>query len=351
MSAHLRELTAEGLVAHVPGLRLDVARRVMNRLVFEDRDDLRGVRGLSHALEEGIHQKGSLARLVVLDRRRSLVDPFVKYLFTSERGGRFEAVRIPLEKPRYSVCISSQVGCPVGCRFCETGRSGFLRNLEAWEMVEQVLTVRRESTERPVTGVVFQGQGEPFLNYENVIRAIEVLRSPTGGRIGGDRITISTVGILPAIERYTAEGYPYRLILSLVSAFDETRERLIPTATRYPVSDLVQAMARHARIRGGRIHIAWVLLSGINTSPEEAYELARLLEGAPARVSVIDLNDPTSTFERATDEERSRFLSALASRGIGFVRRYSGGSDIHAACGMLASRSVGGLPVPSQEPR
>lgn len=349
MKAHLRELTAEGFVAHVPGLRLEVARRVMNRLVFEDRDDLHGVRGLSRALEEEIQKRGSLSRLVVLDRRRSLVDPFVKYLFTSDRGGRFEAVRIPLEKPRYSVCISSQVGCPVGCRFCETGRSGFLRNLEAWEMVEQVLTVRRESTDRPVTGVVFQGQGEPFLNYDNVIRAVEILRSPTGGRIGGDRITISTVGILPAIERYTAAGHPYRLILSLVSAFDQVRETLVPTASRYPVADLIEAMARHARIRRGRIHIAWVLLSGINTSPEEVYELGRLLKGAPARVSVIDLNDPTSTFQRATDEERSRFLSALASSGIAFVRRYSGGPDIHAACGMLASRLAGGLAMPGIE--
>ncbi|HWX24409.1 MAG TPA: radical SAM protein, partial [Vicinamibacteria bacterium] len=227
---HLRGLTPEALSAHVPGLGLELARRVVSRLVFEDRDDLEGVRGLPRAQARQILARGRASRLEVLDRRRSLVDPFVKYLFRSEEGGSFETVRIPLERPRYSVCVSSQVGCPVGCLFCETGRAGFSRNLEAWEMVEQVLTVRRDSQDRPVTGVVFQGQGEPFLNYDNVIRAAEIFRSPSGPRIRGDRITISTVGILPAIERYSAEGHPYRLILSLTSAFPETRARLVPTA-------------------------------------------------------------------------------------------------------------------------
>src|SRR6185295_4211266 len=118
--------------------------------------------------------------------------------------------------------------CALGCVFCETGRLGFTRNLEPWEMVEQVLTIRRESPERPVTGVVFQGQGEPFQNYDHVLRAAEILRDPCGARIRGDRITLSTVGLRPMIERYTDEGHPYRLILSLPSAFDETRARVVP---------------------------------------------------------------------------------------------------------------------------
>ena len=156
----------------------------------------------------------------------------------------FEAVRIPLEKPRFSVCLSSQVGCALACGFCETGRLGFLRNLEAWEMVEQALSVRRESPERPTTGVVFQGQGEPLQNYDNVMQAARVLRDPCGARIGGDRITISTVGLLPQIERYIEERQPYRLILSLSSAFSEKRERLIPITARYGVEELAGAMRR-----------------------------------------------------------------------------------------------------------
>jgi len=234
--------------------------------------------------------------------------------------------------------VSSQVGCALGCVFCETGRLGFTRNLEAWEMVEQVLTIRREGPERPVTGVVFQGQGEPFQNYDNVIRAAEVLRDPCGARVRGDRITISTAGVLPMIERYTDEGHPYRLILSLTSALQEKRERLVPIGQRYAVTDLMAAMRRHAARHGGPVNVAWVLMAGVNTGPEEARALARLLDGAPVRVSVIDVNDPDGRFRRASDAERGTFLSALAAEGLPFVRRYSGGPDIHAACGMLAAR-------------
>lgn len=318
----------------------------MSRLVAQDRDDLEGVPGLSPRLARELLARGDTARLGVLDRRRSRVDPFVKYLFRGVGGSVFEAVRIPLERPRYSVCVSSQVGCALACAFCETGRLGFTRNLEAWEIVEQVLAIRREAVERPVTGVVFQGQGEPFQNYDNVVRAAEILRDPCGGRIRGDRISISTVGILPAIERYTDEGHPYRLTLSLTSTRAERRARLVPLAQRYGVEDLARAMRRHAARRGGPVSLAWVLLAGINTGADEARELGRLFAGVPVRLSVIDVNDPSGRFQRASDQERGVFLSALAAQGIGFVRRYSGGPDIHAACGMLASLACGGEPQP-----
>jgi 23S rRNA (adenine2503-C2)-methyltransferase len=321
-----------------------VARRVLHRVVGEDRDDLEDLRGLSKAAARALRERGRLDRLEVVDRRRSALDPFVKYLFRALDGRVFETVRIPLEKPRFSVCLSSQVGCALACAFCETGRIGFLRNLEPWEMVEQVLTVRRESPERPVTGAVFQGQGEPFANYDNVLRAAGILRDPAGARIGSDRITISTVGLLPQIERYTDEGHPYRLILSLSSAFSSKRERLLPITARYDVPALARAMRRHAARQGGVVNLAWVLIAGFNTGEDEADELARLFAGVPLRVSVIDVNDPTGALRRASDAERGRFLSALSRNRIGFVRRYSGGPDIHAACGMLASQARGGSP-------
>jgi len=345
---HLRSHTPPSLAALWADLGLDLARarRVVQRLVGEDRDDLVDVRGLSRSVAREILARGRRGRLVVIDRRRSEVDPFVKYLFRAPDGHVFETVRIPLQRPRWSVCVSSQAGCALACAFCETGRVGFARNLEPWEMVEQVLTVRRESPERPVTGVVFQGQGEPFQNYENVIRAAEVLRDPCGGRIRGDRITISTVGLVPQIERYTDEGHPYRLILSLTSAFSRKRAALVPLTARYDVPALAAAMRRHAARRGGPVNLAWVLIAGVNTGAEEARELARLFPGVTVRLSVIDVNDPAGRFLRASDEERSRFLSALAENGIGFVRRYSGGPDIHAACGMLASSRRGGREVP-----
>ncbi len=344
MHEHLRSHTPESLQARFAdlGLSLPVARRIVQRAVFEDRDDLDGVRGLSNAMRRAIEARTHVARLQVVDRRQSRLDPFVKYLFSAPDGRAFESVRIPLERPRFSVCISSQVGCALGCAFCETGRLGFTRNLEPWEMVEQVLAVRRESPERPVTGVVFQGQGEPFQNYDNVMRAAAILRDPCGGRLRGDRITLSTVGLPALIERYTDEGHPYRLILSLSSAFQERRERLLPVGQRHDVAALAAAMRRHAARRGGPVHLAWVLMSGVNSAPAEAAELARLFPATRLRVSVIDVNDPSGAFQRADDVERGRFLEALRAHGIAFVRRYSGGPDIHAACGMLASLARGG---------
>jgi len=344
---HLRGLTPGQIAANWSDLPLDLrlARRLTNRVVNQYRDDIDDVPGLSRRAVSALRARASLSRLRVLERRASAVDPFVKYLFESTDGARVEAVRIPLEQPRFSVCVSSQDGCALGCRFCATGRSGWRRNLAAWEMVEQVLAIRSEAIERPVTGVVFQGQGEPLLNYDNVLAAIDLLRHPCGARIGGDRITISTVGLVPQIERYTDEGHPYRLILSLTSAFDSRRAALIPTGRSYPVAELAQAMRRHARTHGRLVHVAWVLIAGLNSGPDEAEELSRLFPDTPLRVSLIDVNDPTGEFQPAADDERRRFVSALAERGIGFVRRYSGGADIHAACGMLAACTQGGRPL------
>jgi 23S rRNA (adenine2503-C2)-methyltransferase len=344
MRPHLRSLTPRALLELCADLPLDVriARRVTNAAMHLGGRELGQLDGLSHAKRAALLERTSRGELEVLERRASGVDPFVKYLFESPRGGTFEAVRIPLEAPRWSACISSQVGCALACAFCQTGTMGLSRHLEPWEMVDQVLTIRREAPERPLTGVVFQGQGEPFHNYDNVIRAAEVLRDPCGGKIRGDRMTISTAGMLPEMERFAAERHPYRLILSLSSAFQWKRERLIPIAKRWEVARLAEAMRMQAKNADGLVHLAWVLMSGENTQPEEARELRRLFPNDKVRVSVIDVNDPTGRFVRASDEERSGFLGALAAQGIAFVRRYSGGPDIHAACGMLAKVREGG---------
>jgi len=217
------------------------------------------------------------------------------------------------------------------------------RNLEPWEIVEQVLAVKRDTREaRPVTGVVFQGQGEPLQNYDAVIRAAAILRDPSGCRIRGESITISTVGLLPAIDRITDEGHVFRLILSLTSAIQTKRELLVPVAKTYPIAELARAMRRHAVRRRGPVHLGWVLMSGVNSGDDEAEAIARNFGGGPLRVHVIDVNDASGRFRPADDVERGRFLDALHARGIAFVRRYSGGPDINAACGMLASTARGG---------
>ena len=345
---HLRSQTPDSLATLWPDLPLDpsIARRVVARVTGEGRDDLAGLRGLSHALIAEIQKRGSTKRLVEIDRRESALDPFVKYLFRAEDGALIETVRIPLHRPRFSVCVSSQAGCGLGCTFCETGRLGFVRNLEPWEIVEQVLAVKRDAPrERPITGVVFQGQGEPLQNYDAVIRAATILRDPSGLKIRGEAITISTVGLLPAIERYTDEGHVFRLILSLTSAIDAKRKTLVPLAEKYSVAALAAAMRRHAVRHGGPVHLGWVLMSGINSGEDEAEAIAREFSGGPVRVHLIDVNDPSGRSRPPDDAERGRFLDALRARGIAFVRRYSGGPDIHAACGMLAGTARGGRPA------
>lgn len=353
MRPHLRSLTPRALAALCEDVPLDIrmARRIASRAIDLGQPGLEGLDGLSHAKRAAVLARTSDGSLEVLERRESALDGFVKYLFQSPRGGTFEAVRIPLDIPRWSACISSQVGCALACAFCQTGKMGLTRNLEPWEMVDQVLTIRREAPERPLTGVVFQGQGEPLHNYDNVIRAAEVLRDPCAGRIRGDRMTISTAGLLPAMQRFVNEGHPYRLILSLTSAIQEKREKLMPVGKSWRVEELAEVMREQARRWQGLVHLAWVLISGENTQPEEARELRRLFPDVRVRVSVIDVNDPTGEFRRASDEERTRFLGALAEQRIAFVRRYSGGPDIHAACGMLAQVRQGGRELAAAAPR
>jgi 23S rRNA (adenine2503-C2)-methyltransferase len=264
----------------------------------------------------------------------------VKYLFRLHDGAVVEAVRIPLEVAgRFTVCLSSQAGCAMGCDFCATGRLGLTRNLEPWEIVAQFVAVRDEAPGQ-VTGAVFQGQGEPLHNYANVMRAAEILSHPCGGRISAKAITISTVGLVPAIQRFARERRPYRLIVSLTSAIDERRRALLPVAGAWPVSELADAIREYQLASGGRVTIAWVVLGGINTGRDEVDALRAHFGDVPLRLNLIDVNDAREDgYARATDEELSRFRDELRDLGVPVVRRYSGGAAKHAACGMLASLS------------
>ncbi|HEX7150767.1 MAG TPA: radical SAM protein [Thermoanaerobaculia bacterium] len=250
--------------------------------------------------------------------------------------------RFPLEvEGRFTVCLSSQVGCAMGCDFCATGRLGLTRNLEPWEMVAQFVAVRDEAP-GAVTGAVFQGQGEPLHNYANVMRAAELLSHPCGGRISAKAITISTVGLVPAIHRFAQERRPYRLIVSLTSAIDARRRALLPAAGAWPVRELAEAVRAYQQASGGRATIAWVVLGGINTGRDEVEAIRELFDGVPLRLNLIDVNDARDEgYVRATDEELARFRDELRTLGIPIVRRYSGGAARHAACGMLAAMAQG----------
>lgn len=296
-----------------------------------------GLRGLSKARLKLLETHASWPRLTLEEQITSPVDGFVRSLFRTWDGHLVEAVRIPLELPRYSVCISSQVGCALGCVFCATGKLGFRRNLEPWEMVDQVLQIKA-SADRPVTGVVFMGQGEPFLNYDNVITAARMLHEPTGPGISAEAITISTAGIVPAIRRYTEEGHPYRLIVSLSAGSPETRRTLMPIEKKYPLETLIPAIADYAQARRARATVAWVAIDGMNTSASEIQALKSRIDGLPLRFNLIEVNDPEGVYRAPSGESFRTFVDALQTLGMPIVRRYTGGKDIDAACGRLASK-------------
>jgi 23S rRNA (adenine2503-C2)-methyltransferase len=291
-----------------------------------------------------VKERYTFDRLEVVERATDESDGFVKYLFRSPDGALSEAVRIPLEKPgTFSVCLSSQIGCAMKCDFCATGRMGLTRDLEAWEMVAAFLTVRDEARDAGgrVSGAVFMGQGEPLANYDEVIRACDVLSHPCGGRISGKAISISTVGLVPQMRRYTREGHRYRLVVSLHSALPERRLKLLPIAGRHKLADLADAIAEHAAATNDRVTVAWTVMGGVNHDNEEVAALRELLDGVPVRFNLIDVNDAREDgYRRATDDERDAFLDALQILRAPIVRRYSGGRAKHAACGMLASRRI-----------
>jgi 23S rRNA (adenine2503-C2)-methyltransferase len=365
---NLRNLDRAALAAAVAPFGVDatVAARIFARL---HRDGAVGlppgsVRGLSHAAGAALDAACEWPELEVLERRRA-DDGFLKYLFKLPDGREIEAVRIPLPDPeasralkarrragqaaslealptaKYTVCLSSQVGCALACDFCATGRLGGIRSLKTWEILAQLQVIAREA-DHPVRGVVFMGMGEPLLNYENVIRAARIMSDPAGPAIGAKAISISTAGVLPAIRRFTAEGHHYRLILSVGAPTSEERRRLMPIEDRWPLADVMAAMRDHAAARGQRVTLAYVVIGGVNATPAHAEALGALIGETRVKLNLIDVTDDTGRYRRATPQELATFRDALDALGVPVVRRYSGGSDIGAACGTLAATRRGG---------
>jgi 23S rRNA (adenine2503-C2)-methyltransferase len=284
---------------------------------------------------------GELARLKLVDSAKSPTDSFQKLAFETHDGLVLETVLIPLHKPgSVSICLSSQVGCPMGCLFCATAGMAARRNLTTWEIVDQLIQARERvrCEGRRVSGAVFMGMGEPFLNYDRVLAAAEILSAPFGGAISGPAITLSTVGLVPEIDRFTLERRRFRLSISLGAATDEKRRQVVPIAAKTPVVEVIAAARRHIAARGqGRMMLAYVCIGGFNCGEEDARALGDLIGDMPVRLDLIEVTDPTGRFQPPTDEELRAFRDALTLHvGQPVVRRYSGGKDISAACGTLA---------------
>jgi len=264
-----------------------------------------------------------------------------KILFELEGGRRIETVLMFYDKRR-TVCISTQAGCGMGCVFCATGQLGLKGNLSSGEIVEQVLFFTRRLAQqgKRLSNIVTMGMGEPFHNYDAVMQAFDTLNHPNGFKFGARRITISTVGIIPMITRFTNEKRRGNLAVSLHAATNELRDRLVPINRRYPLEDLIQSCREYIQRSGRRLSFEWALIAGVNDSNEQAEELARLVKGMNCHVNLIPLN-PTEGYSESAGSGASAFAfrDQLQSLGISTTIRVRRGIDICAGCGQLAGQS------------
>lgn len=294
-------------------------------------------------LSKPLRQKLAEAfRFTSLTPARKLVssdNQTIKTLFALPDSRAIESVLMYYEE-RQTLCISTQAGCAMDCVFCATGQMGFKRNLSAGEIVEQVLYYARllKQEGKVVTNIVVMGMGEPFMNYDATLTAVDRLNDPAGFNLGARRFTISTVGLIPMIHRFASEKRQVNLAVSLHAANDELRTSMMPVNRKYPIANLIQACRNYVDQTGRRITFEWALINGINDCDSDAFELAALLKGLLCHVNIIPLN-PTSKFSgQATPRERAlTFQGILKSKGIPCTIRLRRGIDIQAGCGQLAS--------------
>ncbi|MBD0345224.1 MAG: 23S rRNA (adenine(2503)-C(2))-methyltransferase RlmN [Coleofasciculus sp. Co-bin14] len=308
-------------------------------------------------LHEWIYQKGarSLSEIPVFPKqwREALVDvPIgrstlhhrseapdgtVKYLLRLADGHIIEAVGIPTEK-RLTVCVSSQVGCPMACDFCATGKGGFLRNLKRHEIVGQVLTVQEDFGQR-VSNVVFMGMGEPLLNFDAVLGAVKSINQDVG--IGQRSLTISTVGIPDRIRQLAEHQLQITLAISLHASNQQVREQLIPSAKRYPLEALLDECREYVQITGRRVTFEYILLAGLNDLPEHAAQLAEHLRGFQSHVNLIPYNPISEVdYQRPSPRRIQAFVDALEKQHIAVSVRRSRGLEKDAACGQLRASKL-----------
>jgi 23S rRNA (adenine2503-C2)-methyltransferase len=311
------------------------ARQVFRWMYVKGETDFAQMSDLPRDLRVQLARQFQITTPRVVREDRS-TDGTRKFLLELGDGRRIEAVYIP-DTPKQTFCISSQVGCAMDCDFCLTGKMGFSRNLTPGEMTGQV-RVLADATglrDKPFN-IVLMGMGEPLHNYDNVLTAVRILADEQGFRIPPRRVTLSTVGIVPGLERLAAEELMPNLAISLHATTDEQRDRLVPVNRKYPLERLLEACRRFPASRHRRVTFEYVLLNNVNDTPDDARRLVTLLTGLKAKVNLLPLNAaPGIPYERPSDERVNRFAQILANHGVTVSVRKSRGRDIRAACGQL----------------
>ena len=321
---------AEGL-----GLQRYRGRQIFNWVYGKAADSIDKMSDLSKEARGLLSQTAYISRLEEVKRQRS-ADGTEKFLFALEDGHRIESVLIP-EEGRLTLCISTQVGCGMGCTFCLTGKGGLVRNLKSSEIVNQVLKVQDGLIDGArLTNIVIMGMGEPLTNYNNTIKAIEILTHPLGPAIGARRITLSTSGLVPQIKKLGQSGLNINLAISLNASTDEQRDQIMPVNKKYPIARLLDACREYPLKRNRMLSFEYVLIDGINNSPEDAKRVAILLKGIRCKINLIPFNEfPGSSYKRPSEASVLTFQEILTEHHYSVFIRKSRGTDILAACGQL----------------
>ncbi|OIP55846.1 23S rRNA (adenine(2503)-C(2))-methyltransferase RlmN [Candidatus Kuenenbacteria bacterium CG_4_8_14_3_um_filter_39_15] len=327
----------EEILKDEPAYRIKQAKQA----VFKDlADNWQTVTTLPLAWREKLEKEASLKINCEIfeDKKQSAA----KALIILEDGNKIETVLIRHAAGRQTVCVSSQVGCPLGCKFCATGKLGFKRNLSAQKIVNQLIVWNRflksQGTDKRVTNVVFMGMGEPFLNYEQVISAIQIIHDPDGFNLGARRFSISTVGITEGIEKLGKEKLQINLAISLHAPTDALRQKLIPINKKYPLHKIFRAVDNYLVKTKRRVMFEYLMIKGVNDSLKEARELVKLMRHSLYLVNLIVYN-PTQNFQASTRTTVQRFKEYLKSHGVAVTERYRFGREIEAACGQLALKA------------
>ncbi len=309
---------------------------------------------LPKSLREKLRENFSL-QILGLARKQGAGDTTQKFLWQLADGAFIESVLIPANpalygeaSDRHTLCISTQVGCAYGCRFCASGLDGWKRNLGVHEIVEQILAVERWNAAQPkeesveptadriVNNIVVMGMGEPLANYDNLIAALKILNAPWGGGIGARRMTISTSGLAPQIRKLAVEPMQFRLAISLHGATDEVRNRIMPVNKKYPLHELTGACEDYQKLKGRMITLEYILIAGINDALDQTRPLATLAKKLYAKVNLIPYNKVEGLpWVRPAEEVCDRFLTALEKLDVTATLRREKGGDIDAACGQL----------------
>ncbi|NLJ74694.1 MAG: 23S rRNA (adenine(2503)-C(2))-methyltransferase RlmN [Firmicutes bacterium] len=286
-------------------------------------------------LETQCHQPLAVEEVVT----RKSIDGTEKYLFRLEDHETIETVLIP-DGNRNTVCVSSQVGCAMNCSFCATGQGGCVRNMTGAEIVSQVLWVQRrlKRENSSISNIVFMGMGEPFANYREVMKSIHLINHPDGLNLGMRRITISTCGLVPQIERFARENTQANLAVSLHAPIDSKRSQIMPINKKYPIEQLIDACSYYVEQTGRRISFEYALIDGFNDSTEDALQLRDLLSDLLCHVNLIPIN-PVNHLRRSKSQVIQTFAQVLEDAHISVTIRKERGTDIEAACGQLRQRS------------